>query len=228
MSTNIPNYSSNQCAKGTIKEPAFWIEEDKNGDGRSHWEIDLHWAFSRGWKASPRWCLVWKIREGKERKKKRIIRGKEKRVCMRVCVSGTRRREKEKQRRRAVTLTPCNREKPVEQHGIKPRLEEWLSAGAWLKTGVQYRNNRWHPVCVCCSSREGEKKKFSFRGFTVRQRFSAVCLETRRRLLEYYFRSVWKRQAANYPAKWSVKTNRDVHGIHSLADVSQTVWSGAN
>lgn len=28
----------------------------------------------------------------------------------------------------------------------------------------------------------------------------------------YYFRSVWKRQAANYPAKWSVKTNRDVHG----------------
>lgn len=164
----------------------------------------------------------------RKRKKEKKNNTRKRGTSIYVCVSGTRRREKEKQRRRAVTLTPCNREKPVEQHGIKPRLEEWLSAGAWLKTGVQYRNNRWHPVCVCCSSREGEKKKFSFRGFTVRQRFSAVCLETRRRLLEYYFRSVWKRQAANYPAKWSVKTNRDVHGIHSLADVSQTVWSGAN
>lgn len=164
----------------------------------------------------------------RKRKKEKKNNTRKRGTSIYVCVSGTRRREKEKQRRRAVTLTPCNREKPVEQHGIKPRLEEWLSAGAWLKTGVQYRNNRWHLVCVCCSSREGEKKKFSFRGFTVRQRFSAVCLETRRRLLEYYFRSVWKRQAANYPAKWSVKTNRDVHGIHSLADVSQTVWSGAN
>lgn len=164
----------------------------------------------------------------RKRKKEKKNNTRKRGTSIYVCVSGTRRREKEKQRRRAVTLTPCNREKPVKQHGIKPRLEEWLSAGAWLKTGVQYRNNRWHPVCVCCSSREGEKKKFSFRGFTVRQRFSAVCLETRRRLLEYYFRSVWKRQAANYPAKWSVKTNRDVHGIHSLADVSQTVWSGAN
>lgn len=164
----------------------------------------------------------------RKRKKEKKNNTRKRGTSIYVCVSGTRRREKEKQRRRAVTLTPCNREKPVKQHGIKPRLEEWLSAGAWLKTGVQYRNNRWHLVCVCCSSREGEKKKFSFRGFTVRQRFSAVCLETRRRLLEYYFRSVWKRQAANYPAKWSVKTNRDVHGIHSLADVSQTVWSGAN
>lgn len=95
----------------------------------------------------------------RKRKKEKKNNTRKRGTSIYVCVSGTRRREKEKQRRRAVTLTPCNREKPVKQHGIKPRLEEWLSAGAWLKTGVQYRNNRWHPVCVCCSSREGEKKK---------------------------------------------------------------------
>ena len=137
----------------------------------------------------------------RKRKKEKKNNTRKRGTSIYVCVSGTRRREKEKQRRRAVTLTPCNREKPVEQHGIKPRLEEWLSAGAWLKTGVQYRNNRWHLVCVCCSSREGEKKKFSFRGFTVRQRFSAVCLETRRRLLEYYFRSVWKATGRELPGQ---------------------------
>lgn len=71
----------------------------------------------------------------RKRKKEKKNNTRKRGTSIYVCVSGTRRREKEKQRRRAVTLTPCNREKPVEQHGIKPRLEEWLSAGAWLKRG---------------------------------------------------------------------------------------------
>lgn len=137
----------------------------------------------------------------RKRKKEKKNNTRKRGTSIYVCVSGTRRREKEKQRRRAVTLTPCNREKPVEQHGIKPRLEEWLSAGAWLKRGYNTGTIDGTLCAFVVPVGKGRKKKFSFRGFTVRQRFSAVCLETRRRLLEYYFRSVWKATGRELPGQ---------------------------
>lgn len=164
----------------------------------------------------------------RKRKKEKKNNTRKRGTSIYVCVSGTRRREKEKQRRRAVTLTPCNREKPVEQHGIKPRLEEWLSAGAWLKRGYNTGTIDGTLCAFVVPVGKGRKKNFPSEDSPCVKDFPLFASKQGGGCWNITFDRFGKRQAANYPAKWSVKTNRDVHGIHSLADVSQTVWSGAN
>lgn len=139
-------------------------------------------------------------RRKRKKEKKNNTRKRETSMYACVCVWNEKKR-KRKTEEKSSNVDPVQSRKTCGAARNKTEARGVTKCRSMIKTGVQYRNNRWHLVCVCCSSREGEKKKFSFRGFTVRQRFSAVCLETRRRLLEYYFRSVWKATGRELPGQ---------------------------
>lgn len=97
-------------------------------------------------------------RRKRKKEKKNNTRKRETSMYACVCVWNEKKR-KRKTEEKSSNVDPVQSRKTCGAARNKTEARGVTKCRSMIKTGVQYRNNRWHLVCVCCSSREGEKKK---------------------------------------------------------------------